>query len=76
MAGAPAGAGSQPDSPSSLSLIWLGYEIYSNAQANLQAQRIATGFGFLQQRAGFGISQTLIPYQESDSYTRVFLSDC
>ena len=28
-------------------VIWLGYEIYSNAQANLQAQRIATGFGFL-----------------------------
>ena len=27
-------------------VIWLGYEIYSNAQANLQAQRIATGFGF------------------------------
>ena len=33
-------------------VIWLGYEIYSNAQANLQAQRIATGFGFLQQHRG------------------------
>src|SRR5262245_11853203 len=53
-------------------VVWLGYEIYSNAQANLQAQRIATGFGFLQNTAGFATSQTLIPYQESDSYTRVF----
>jgi general L-amino acid transport system permease protein len=54
-------------------VIWLGYEIYSNAQANLQAQRIATGFGFMQNTAGFGVSQSLIPYQESDSYTRVFI---
>ena len=38
-------------------VIWLGYEIYSNAQANLRAQRIATGFGFLQQTAGFATSQ-------------------
>jgi general L-amino acid transport system permease protein len=54
-------------------VVWLGYEIYSNAQANLQAQRIATGFGFLQNTAGFGISQTLVPYTESDSYLRVFI---
>jgi general L-amino acid transport system permease protein len=53
-------------------VIWLGYEIYSNAQANLRAQRIATGFGFLQQTAGFATSQHLIPYQESDTYLRVF----
>ena len=53
-------------------VIWLGYEIYSNASANLQSQRIASGFGFLQNTAGFGINQTLIPYQESDSYWRVF----
>ncbi|ETR75098.1 amino acid ABC transporter permease [Afipia sp. P52-10] len=53
-------------------VIWLGYEIYSNAQANLQAQRIATGFGFLQNTAGFATSQNLIPYQESDTYLRVF----
>lgn len=53
-------------------IIWLGYEIYSNAQANLQAQRIATGFGFLHNTAGFATSQHLIPYQESDTYLRVF----
>src|SRR4029450_11259585 len=54
-------------------VIWLGYEIYSNAQANLQAQRIATGFGFLNNTAGFAVSQALIPYQESDTYPRVFI---
>lgn len=53
-------------------LVWVGYEIVANARANLQAQRIASGFGFLSNTAGFGISQTLIPYSESDSYTRVF----
>src|SRR5688572_4963515 len=54
-------------------VVWLGYEIYSNAQANLQAQRIATGFGFMENTAGFAVGQTLIPYQESDSYFRVFI---
>jgi general L-amino acid transport system permease protein len=53
-------------------LIWLGYEIVANARANLQAQHIASGFGFLSNTAGFGISQTLIPYSETDTYTRVF----
>jgi len=54
-------------------VFWLGYEIYSNAQANLQAQRIASGFGFMQNTAGFGVSQNLVPYQESDTYTRIFI---
>jgi general L-amino acid transport system permease protein len=54
-------------------LIWIGYEIFANARANLQAQRIASGFGFLWQTAGFGVSQTLIPYAETDTYARVFL---
>ncbi|MGB3867764.1 MAG: ABC transporter permease subunit [Xanthobacteraceae bacterium] len=52
---------------------WLGYEIVANATTNLQNQRIASGFGFLSQTAGFGVSQNLIPYAESDSYLRVFL---
>lgn len=55
-----------------LVVVWLGYEIAANAQANLKAQRIATGFGFLNNTAGFGVSQALIPYAESDTYLRVF----
>ena len=54
-------------------LAWIGYEIVANARANLQAQRITAGFGFLNNTAGFDVSQNLIPYSGSDSYTRVFL---
>lgn len=53
-------------------LAWVVYEIVENARSNLAAQRIASGFGFLAQTAGFGVSQVLIPYTESDTYTRVF----
>jgi general L-amino acid transport system permease protein len=54
-------------------LVWIGYEIVANARANLQAQRITSGFGFLNNTAGFDVSQNLIPYSGSDTYTRVFL---
>jgi general L-amino acid transport system permease protein len=54
-------------------LSWIGYEIVSNAQVNLATQHIASGFGFLKNTAGFDVSQKLIPYSGSDSYTRVFL---
>jgi general L-amino acid transport system permease protein len=54
-------------------LAWICYEIVANARANLQAQRITAGFGFLANTAGFDVSQNLIPYSGSDPYTRVFL---
>ena len=54
-------------------LVWICYEIVANARANLQAQRITAGFGFLANTAGFDVSQNLIPYSGSDPYTRVFL---
>ncbi len=54
-------------------LAWIGYEIVANARANLQSQRITSGFGFLSRNAGFDVSQSLIPYTGSDTYTRVFL---
>jgi general L-amino acid transport system permease protein len=54
-------------------LAWVCYEIVANARANLEAQRITAGFGFLENTAGFDVSQSLIPYSGSDSYTRVFL---
>jgi len=53
-------------------LAWLGYEFILNAKANLDAQNIASGFGFLDNTAGFGVNQSLIPYDESDTYGRVF----
>src|ERR1700731_4026677 len=54
-------------------LAWIGYEIVANTRANLQAQRITSGFGFLNNTAGFDVSQSLIPYSGSDTYSRVFL---
>ena len=54
-------------------VLWLGYEFFVNARDNLRAAKIATGFGFLDNTAGFSINQTLIPYTESDTYGRVFL---
>src|SRR5438874_7830243 len=54
-------------------LAWIAYEIVANARANLQAQRITSGFGFLFNTAGFDVSQSLISYSGSDSYTRVFV---
>jgi general L-amino acid transport system permease protein len=53
-------------------LLWLGFEFVLNAKANLDAQKITSGFGFLDNTAGFGINQSLIAYNESDTYGRVF----
>ncbi|ENE5171989.1 amino acid ABC transporter permease [Vibrio cholerae] len=49
------------------------YTIVNNALTNLESRGIATGFAFLDQTAGFGISQSLIPYDETYSYGRTFL---
>lgn len=54
-------------------LIWVGYEIVANARSNLEAQRITSGFGFMNNTAGFDVNQTLIPYSGSDSYTTVLV---
>jgi len=56
-----------------VALIWIGTEIVANVRVNLAAQRITSGFGFLERTAGFDVSQNLIPYTGSDTYARVFL---
>ena len=53
-------------------VLGLCFEFALNAKANLDAQKIASGFGFLDNTAGFGINQSLIAYNESDTYARVF----
>jgi general L-amino acid transport system permease protein len=55
-----------------LALLWIAYEFVGNVRANLQAQKITTGFEFLGHVAGFDVSQSLIPYQVTDSYRRLF----
>jgi general L-amino acid transport system permease protein len=54
-------------------VLWFGWQFALNARANMQAQQITGGFGFLATTAGFGVNQSLISYTESDSYGRVFL---
>ncbi|WP_087025518.1 amino acid ABC transporter permease [Thaumasiovibrio subtropicus] len=53
-------------------LLFFFYTIVNNALSNLDARGIATGFDFLKQEAGFGISLTLIDYDETYSYGRTF----
>jgi general L-amino acid transport system permease protein len=50
-----------------LAMVWL----VANVQSNLERQNINSGFGFLSERAGFGINQTLIDYSEDSSFARV-----
>ncbi|MCC6890460.1 MAG: ABC transporter permease subunit [Hyphomicrobiales bacterium] len=56
-----------------VAVLWFGYEFALNAAANLAARNLTAGIGFLENAAGFSISQALIPYNEGDSYARVFL---
>ena len=53
-------------------VVAFGWFLFVNTQANLAHRGITSGFGFLGNAAGFGISQHLIDYSESDSYGRVF----
>jgi general L-amino acid transport system permease protein len=40
---------------------------------NITKRNIGIGFGFMDDTAGFSISQTLIPYTESDTFGRTFV---
>jgi general L-amino acid transport system permease protein len=51
----------------------LGWSFIENARTNLEARGIATGLGFFEQTAGFGITQSLIDYSETSTYGRAFL---
>src|SRR6478752_6402735 len=50
----------------------IGFLAY-NTTVNLRRQNIATGFGFLEREAAFGIGESLIAYSPADSYARAFL---
>ena len=57
----------------SASVIAVGVYLVRNLMHNLEVRGISTGFGFLSNRAGFEINQSLIPYDESSSYGRTFI---
>lgn len=54
-------------------VIWGGWTLVQNTLSNMESRGISTGFGFLDQSAGFGIIMSLIPYDPSMSYGRTFL---
>lgn len=49
------------------------YYLFSNTQANLARQSIATGFGFWGKEASFEIGESLIRYSAADTYARALL---
>jgi general L-amino acid transport system permease protein len=54
-------------------IVFLAYSAVKNAADNLARAKIASGFGFWNQTAGFDISQTLIEYSANAStYGRAF----
>ena len=54
-------------------VVAVGTFLVHNTLVNLHRQNIATGFGFLDREAGFGIGESLIPYSPADTYGRAFL---
>jgi general L-amino acid transport system permease protein len=54
-------------------VVLLAVYLVRNTMANLERQRIASGFEFLETTAGFSISQTLVEYSEESSYGKAFL---
>ncbi|MFN3764128.1 MAG: amino acid ABC transporter permease [Aliihoeflea sp.] len=53
-----------------VALIGFIYWIIGNTAENLRRANIASGFGFLSGRAGFDLSQSLIPYSSNSTFLR------
>jgi general L-amino acid transport system permease protein len=53
-------------------LLFLAYEAVTNAIENLTRAKVASGFGFWNNTAGFDINQTLIEYSTTSTYGRAF----
>ncbi|NDL63479.1 amino acid ABC transporter permease [Acerihabitans arboris] len=54
-------------------VVAFGGYILHNTLTNLSNRGITSGFGFLHDSAGFGIVQHLIPFEQGDTYGRVFI---
>ncbi|MEI6897065.1 MAG: amino acid ABC transporter permease [Psychromonas sp.] len=50
-----------------LAVVFVAYYFVNNMFTNIENRGISTGFSFLDNVAGFGISQTLIPYDDGTS---------
>ena len=56
-----------------LAVAGVAWLLWRNTAANMAAHGMSLSFAFLDNPAGFAVSQHLLPYQESDSYARVFV---
>ena len=54
-------------------VVAVGWFLVHNTIDNLRRQSIATGFGFMEREAAFGIGESLIDYSPADTYFRAFL---
>jgi general L-amino acid transport system permease protein len=54
-------------------VVALGAFLVHNTLVNLRRQSIASGFGFFDREAAFGIGESLIAYTPADTYARAFL---
>ncbi len=52
---------------------WISWILVDNTLRNMAARGIKTGFSFLGEQSNFGILFSLIPYDETMSYLRVFV---
>jgi general L-amino acid transport system permease protein len=55
-----------------VAIVFLGWSATENVLTNLEKQKIATGFGFWNNVAGFDIGQRLIAYETTSTYGRAF----
>jgi general L-amino acid transport system permease protein len=53
-------------------LLLAGWALWRNTAQNLAARQIRSGFGFLDQRAGFDIGEGVVPYTPEATYLRAF----
>jgi general L-amino acid transport system permease protein len=54
-------------------VFWGGWTLVDNTLTNMQSRGISTGFGFLEETAGFGIIMSLVPYDATMTYGRTFV---
>jgi general L-amino acid transport system permease protein len=54
-------------------VVGVGWYLVTNLVHNRESRGISTGFGWLDQQAGFAIGESAIAYAPSDTYARAFL---
>lgn len=57
-----------------VAVLLLLFFLINNAASSLERQGITSGFGFLNQVTGFDMAFSLIPYDSSSTYLRLFVS--